>query len=401
MADKKKKSPAERALKSSRKKLISDLVETYSPDDAKPEITTTQSALKANPTKAIKQLAKEPLESQKRDALKKLDRKQYNQAVKSGKLKKVKSEKTPLQAALTATPNKAIKGLIQEPFRIAKERQIELNKEYRRERAKLIRRIGYFARKGYEFNAEEIAPKLTENATVEDIQALREIRGNKLRDLATGFTPPAVPNEAPISSEISELLEETDQMGIDYTDDMFETDPNNFIEEDDFHPTFDDLVYDDKDEFFPNLEKLKSPQERYYSENPDREYDGSVDAKVKVGEAVLSNAWSLIDGNPMYLSVMPMKGGNRAIKEDATYQLAEMLSKAEESLGREKLCVILERHASEFNRAVEQALRFRDSNDVDRTRSETSYALTTINNILFSSDSALLTEYSTGNPADL
>lgn len=400
MADKKKKSPAESALKSSRKKLISDLVETYSPDDAKPEITTTQSALKANPTKAIKQLAKEPLESQKREALKKLDRKQYNQAVKSGKLKKIKSEKTPLQAALTATPNKAIKGLIQEPFRIAKERQIELNKEYRRERAKLIRRIGYFARKGYEFNAEEIAPKLTENATVEDIQALREIRGNKLRDLATGFTPPAVPNEAPISSEISELLEETGQMGIEYTDDMFETDPNNFIEEDDFHPSFEDLVYTEPEPFFRQHAEFETPQERYYRENGDRKF-GGADSSVNRGEAVYANAWSTIRGTDLHLSIHNSPQEVKNIVSDAAIAIGEMLAKAEDALGHDALVRLLEMHAEEFNHNIEKALRDYYRKTIYEVQNEVSFSLTQISNILFSSDSALLAEYSTGNPADL
>ena len=391
MAKKKKKSIAKELITSSRKKLITETIKNASNEDAESKSSFQQSVLKGNPKKSIKQAIANSIESDPKKIKEEIGKEEYKKRIQKAKL---------AQAVYTASPNKAIKGLILEPFRKEEERQKALNKEYRKERNNLMRRIAYFRKKGFEFDSDSIAPRLDGNAIPEDIQRLRELREKKLKNLATGFNPPTPKTEAESPIDISTITEPDGYDGIDYTDDMFENDPENYLDEDDFHPTFDDLVFNDDEPFFPELEERESPSERYYRENSDRPYGGD-DATIDAGLAVLNNAWDMIRQQDSYLSVMPMREGNREIKEDATYQLSEMLSKAEDELGQEKLALILQKHAPEFNSAVEKALRWRDSNDVDLTRATTSYSLTQINNILFSYDPALLSEYSTGNAADL
>lgn len=415
MADKKKKSTAKNLLNSSRKKLVTEIAKESLPDLQNSSNSVTQALLKGKSSKAIKQSTADLLKQEKKRAIEQMGEKSYREAVKRGELRKIESKQSLTQAVLSGSSKKAIKGLILEPFRVKELKQRELNKEYRKERGKLIRRIGYFKKKGFDFNSEEIAPRLSGNATPEDIQRLRELRERKLRDLAISFTPPTVATDSASQSDIITPLVESqieagnddfdlasidDSIPIDYSDEMFENDPENYMEEDDFHPTFDDLVFNESESFFPELESKESPVERYYRENDDRTYAGD-DATVQAGLVVLNNAWEMLNQQDSYLSVMPMREANRQIKEEAAVQLSEMLSKAEDSLGQEKLAIILQKHASEFNSAVEKALRWRDSNDIDETRAQTSYSLTQINNILFSYDPALLSEYSTGNPADL
>lgn len=391
MADKKKKSPARNLLKSSKKKLVIESVKNSYPDDTKSKNTGIQSALKGNPKKAIKQSVKNS----------------YLQAKKAGEIEKLNNKKSPLQAALTGTSQKAIKALVQEPFRLAAEKQKALNKEYRKERSKLLRRISYFKKQGFEFNTDAVAPPLDGNATRQQIQRLHDLRGKNLRNLSTGFTPPqkadsdsSLKKETETKTEIEKQVEAySESEGIPYTDEMFESDYENYVDTD-FHPTFDDLVYDEEDSIYDEYEEIETPQQRYYKENQDRIYAGD-DAKIKAGEAVLQKAWSMIEGEDMYLSVMPMKRENKEIKAEGAYALSEMLSKAEDSLGHDLLSLILQKHAAEFNREVDRVLKWRDSKDIDLTRSETSYSLTHINNILFSTDIALLTENSTGNPEDV
>ena len=396
---KKKKTAVNNILHSTRKKRVSELVKSGFDDDAESKDSKMQAALKGRPQKAIKKAISESLTEDKKKSIERLGKEEYKKRLDNSKL---------TQAVLKGSPQKAIKGLVLEPFRIEQEKQKALNKEYRKERAKLIRRINYFEKKGFEFNTESIAPKLDKNATPQDIQELRELRGKALKDLASSYTPPQketiISDEPDISDIINEdnsmEIGEDDSVGITYNDDMFENDPENYIDEDDFHPTFDDLIYTGDDDFDTKVEDFETPIERYYNENSDRKCGGD-DEKISVGMKVLANAWDMIHGQDIYLGTMPMKEGNKAIKEDATYKLTEMLSKAEEGLGTEKLALILQMHAEEFNKAVEKALYWRDSTDIDLTRSETAYALTQINNILFSYDPALLTENETGNPEDL
>lgn len=391
MADKKKKSPARNLLNSGKKKLIIESAKNVYPDDTKSKNTFAQSAIEGNPKKAIKKSI---------DNL-------YLQSKKSGKSDKLDNQKSVAQAVLTGTSKKAIKGLIQESFRLADEKHKALNKEYRKERNNLIRRIAYFKKQGFEFNTDAIAPQLDGNATRQQIQRLHDLRGKNLRNLAIGFTPPqktdsddSFQKENETNAGIAKIVEAySESEGIPYTAEMFESDYENYVDTD-FHPTFDDLVYDEEEPIYDDYEEIETPQERYYKENKDRIYAGD-DAKIKAGESVLQNAWRMIEGEDMFLSVIPMKRENKEIKAEGAYSLSEMLSRAEDSLGHEALSLILEKHAAEFNYAVDRVLKWRDSTDIDLTRSETSYSLTKINNILFSTNIALLTENSTGNPEDV
>ena len=383
MADDKKKSPARNLLKSSQKKLIIEGVKSAYPDETNPEKTGAQSAFKGNPKKAIKQTIKNA----------------YKQAKKSGKLTKIDNKTSPLQAALTASENKALKMLVQEPLRLSLEKQKELNKLYRKERSKLIRRISYFSAKGYEFDTEEIAPLLTGNATQEDIEKLRELKREKLRNLAKR----RIISDEKDEQILAKILEENDDNVPSYFDeypeDIFDNDIENFVD-DEYRPTFEDLIYNEPEPIFTEYIKYETPQERYYRENKDMQFAG-LDFQIDAGKTIINNAWDSIHSQDIYLKTIPMKNENKDIKEDAAYQLAEMLSKAEEAFGTDALAFHLQKHAEEFNKAVERALKWRDSNDVDLTRSETSYSLTEINNILFSCNPALLTENVTGNPEDI
>lgn len=399
MANKKKKSVARNLFKSSKKKLTIESVKNLYPEDVETKNSKLSAAIKGKSNKAIKQAV----------------RNAHKNSLSSDERKGLDNKKSPIHAALTGTPQKAIKALVQEPFRLAEEKQNSLNKYYRQERSKLLRRIAYFKKQGYEFDADAIAPPVDGKATDQQVQRMRELRGKKLRNMAISYTPvqkktesenisidsaQTVTTDATTDADIADaFLDDSDQIGIDYTDDMFENDPNNFVDEA-FNPTFDDLVYNEPDFSIPEYDEKETPQERYYKENPDIKFDGT-DSRIDSGKTILQNAWSMINEEHLYLDTLPMNARNKDIKESAVEALTELLSKAEDALGQDALALILEKHAAEFNKAVERALKWRDSHDPDLTRSETSYALTQINNILFASDPALLTENVTGNPEDV
>lgn len=271
MAKKKKKSPAQNLYKSSKNKLIRETVENSFPEDTKSEQSQLRSALKGQPTKAVKQ------------------------AVKTGGTTGNKNKKTPLHAVLTGTPNKAIKELVKAPYAKAEEARKLLNKEYRKERNKLYRRVQYFKAQGYEFNDDIVPPRLEDNATQEDIDYLKALRGTVLKRMATGFNPLSDSSETTVEDVVDSIADIESEPGeesvYDFDDyaDLTPSAPSG--------PSWEDVISGDYDD--DDIEPIESPEERYYRENPERKHDAK--GSKPENDLVLQEIYDDIHSQPALL----------------------------------------------------------------------------------------------------
>lgn len=326
MADKKKKPSARNLYKSSKDKLVKEFVENMYPDDTKSKSSPIRQALKGNPSKAIKK------------------------AIKSNKPKGSKLKKTPFQAALTGSPHKAVKELIKNSYKRSQEAQKLLNKEYKKELSRLRRRIAYFERKGFQFDIDKIAPDLNGNATQEEIDYLKAMRGKVLKRMATGFVNPvAETGEIPAD----EIVDAADGV-IDepFTDETAEAEDTSDL-------TSDEVLSDTRDYGYD--EPLETPEERYYRENADRIHDEN--GTMQEGELILQEIYS--DINRQWPVIEAELGANMGDDEVAQFandkysagqDLLNMLEEAEERYGREALAQIIEANAEAIKECVRQIL---------------------------------------------
>lgn len=366
---KKKKSVAESLLRSSKEKLLKQLSETVTGEDAESKQSTIRAGLKGNKSKAVKQ------------------------AIKSVKSKNAKSKKTAMQAALTGTPQKALKQLVQEPFRQAEIEHKRLNKEYRKQRNLLYRRIKYLESKGFHFENQILPDALEGNATQEEIEAMKSLRVTELKNLASYFTPPA-PEEVPTVVEPE-----------DFTN-VVEPEPEPDEEIDDWEMSEEEVQrnranfskYEDAER---ERYEEESPQDRYYRENEDREYERN--GAVERGQLILDNIYAEINVNQrVFLDErFGAESSTRFIKEEASLRIADALAKAEDYLGHDMLCMTLEYNAIAVKHAIMIALYYFDSKDETRTEMETESALTELTTILFSGSPALLMDMQFGNPENI
>ena len=366
---KKKKSVAESLLRSSKEKLLKQVSETVTGEDAESKQSTIRAGLKGNKSKAVKQ------------------------AIKSVKSENTKSQKTALQAVLTGTPQKALKQLVQEPFRQAEIEHKRLNKEFRKQRNLLYRRIKYLESKGFHFENQILPDALEGNATQEEIEMMKSLRVAELKNLATSFTPPT-PAEVPTVVEPE-----------DFTN-VVEPEPEPDEEIDDWEMSEEELQRTRANmSKFGDAERERleeeTPQERYYRENEDREYDRN--ASVERGELILNNIYAEINVNQRIFldDKFSQDSEQRFIKQDAAVRIADALSKAEDYLGHDMLCYVLELNAADVKHAITIALYYFDSKDETRTEMETESALTELTTILFSNSPALLMDMQFGNPENI
>ena len=361
MADKKRKPSAKNLYKSSKDKLVKEFVENAYPDDTKSEQSTIRQGLKGNASKAIKK------------------------AIKSNKPEGSKLKKTPMQAALTGSPNKAIKELIKDRFAKAQEAQKLLNKEYRKELGKLRRRIGYFEGKGFQFDLDKIAPKLEGNATQEEIDYLKALRGKVLKRMAIGFEAPLVEtDEAPVGE-----VDDTVNDGEDYTD-LGES-----------GLTWEETISDEhRDDVIPPIDE-QTPQERYYSENEDREYDDN--SSVERGRLILSNIYDDYNvGQPEKLSYLIEENSELYnYKRGAATEFISMIEDAIERINETAVCMLIEEHASEIKHSNQVIMYFIDSQDEDETINQTEIALTDMQTIFEGDSPSLLMERVWGDPDNI
>lgn len=355
MADKKRKPSAKNLYKSSRDKLVKEFVENSYPDDTKSEQSTLRQGLKGNASKAIKK------------------------AIKSKKPEGSILKKTPMQAALTGSPNKAVKELIKDRFEKAQEAQKALNKEYRKELGKLRRRIGYFEGKGFQFDNDRIVPNFDGNATQEEIDYLKAIRGKVLKRMATGFEPPLVEtDEVPVD----EIVEATDGV-IDEprAEEMAETEETTDFTSDEALTGSSGYDYDEPSE---------TPEERYYRENTDRVHDDN--GAMSEGELILQQIYSDINSEwDTICGILAEDINDEEVAEfanrkyGASQDLLQMLEEAEERLGRERLAQIIEENAETIKQCVQQILfdlYVSSGRDYDDVMTDTDASLLAVSSIL-------------------
>lgn len=363
MAGKKKNNSPKNLFKTSKDKLIKEVVENVSGEDAKSAKSPVRQALKGNSKKALKK------------------------TVKTFKKEGAKGAKTAYQNALTGSPKKALKGIVNELLS-EKENpaQKALNKAYQTERDKLRRRVAYFREKGFEFSDDIIPPKLDGNATQEDVEYLRAIRGSVLKRMAVSFTPSA--------SEAEEILEEIEEI----------IEPQDFAD-------FNETVGPSTDEFAEasvsntvsagdEIETPEeTPQERYYRENPERVHDEKQ--SFEEGRLILQNIYYDIDRQSRVLNdklygSFGNPDENRDIFESKSYAaelLSEMLDDAIERLGEDAVCRLLEENAEEIKHAVDTILfdtYISAKHDMDDMVERQNAALLTVSNILNSDSPAEL-----------
>lgn len=368
MADKKKKPSARNLYKSSRDKLVKEFVENSHPDDTKSEQSTLRQGLKGNASKAIKK------------------------AIKSNKPEGSKLKKTPLQAGLTATPNKAIKELVKQPFIKQQEAQKQTNKEYRKERNKLRRRVEYFKSRGYQFSEDIVPPHLEGNATTDEIEYLKELRGDELKRRATSFTPPVVQQaDVPASDNYEEIFEVPDEnIGVDLeTEDVIIDGKslNDILREDDY------------EDYTP--EQPQTPQERYYSENKDREYDDN--SSVERGRLILQNIYDDFNvGQPEKLGAFIHEDSELYnYKRGAAQDFINMIEDCIERIGEDATCMLIEENAGQVKYDNEIIMYYIDSDGYDATVEVTEESLVRMQTIFEGDSPDLLMTRMWGNPENI
>lgn len=361
MADKKKKPSAKNLYKSSRDKLVKEFIENAAPDDAKSEQSTVRQGLKGNASKAIKK------------------------AIKSKKPEGSTLKKTPMQAALTGSPNKAVKELIKDRFEKAQEAQKLLNKEYKKELSRLRRRIAYFEGKGFQFDVDRIAPKLEGNATQEEIDYLKAVRGKVLKRMATGFEPPLVETDELPADEIVDTIND---------DDVYTDLGKGGL-------SWEDIISDEhRDDVIPPIDE-PTPQERYYSENEDREYDDN--GSVERGRLILSNIYDdFYVGQPEKLSYMIEENSDLYnYKRGAAQDFINMIEDCIERIGEDATCMLIEENAADVKYHNEIIMYYIDSDGYDATVEVTEESLMQMQTIFESDSPSLLMTRMWGNPDNI
>lgn len=372
MAKKKKKSPAQNLYKSSKNKLLREMTENSFPEDTKSEQSQLRSALKGQPTKAVKQ------------------------AVKSGGTAGNKNKKTPLHAVLTGTPNKAIKELVKAPYAKAEEARKLLNKEYRKERNKLYRRVQYFKAQGYEFNDDIVPPRLEDNVTQEDIDYLKALRGTVLKRMATGFNPLSDGSDTTVEDIVDSIggIESEQSEQADFTSSVLSK------------PSWEDAIsgaVDDED-----IEPIESPEERYYRENPERKHDAN--GSKPENDLVLQEIYDDINSQPALLHARLKLRTEVQVQfyDDLRTQADELkmlLDEAAERYGYDALAQIVEANAEEMKHAVNQVLWLNlyigNGETYDDILNKTSVAFTSVKSILNSDSPGALMREEFGDPDDI
>ena len=361
MADKKRKPSAKNLYKSSRDKLVKEFVENSYSDDTKSEQSTLRQGLKGNASKAIKK------------------------AIKSNKPEGSKLKKTPMQAALTGSPNKAVKELIKDRYEKAQEAQKLLNKEYKKELGKLRRRIGYFEAKGFQFDADRIIPDFEGNATQEEIDYLKAIRGKVLKRMATGFEPPLVETDEVPVDEIVDTV----------NDDEVYTDPGEG------GLSWEDTISDEhRDDVIPPIDE-QTPQERYYSENEDREYDDN--GSVERGRLILQNIYDDFNvGQPEKLGAIIDEDSNLYnYKRGAAQDFINMIENCIERIGEDATCMLIEENAADVKYHNEIIMYYIDSDGYDATVEVTEESLMQMQSIFEGDSPNLLMTRMWGDPENI
>lgn len=368
MARKKRKSVTEKLLTADTKRALKESVNELSHADEKPDKEHGRIKYRAS----AKAVAKK--------------------AAKSVKFSNPKSSKSAYQSAMTGTARKALKEAAKEPFRVADEKRKQLNKEYRKQRSLLIRRINNFEKNGYKFADTLVPPVLEGNATQEEIDYMKSLRKQVLRNMAVSFTP-----QAPAHSEEPDepIITEPDEPD---EEDWATGDPDE-EEIDDW--TMSDEEHDRIKKFPPVSDEEDDPQARYYRDNPDREID--YEEAVEEGRLILENIYADLEQNQASFLGSRLDDDSSIvyIKQDAAARIAAMLQEALHLMGEKALCIVLEENATAVKHAVTNALYFFDSKDESKTAEVTSSALTELSSILFQESPSTLMNENFGAPDNL
>lgn len=364
------------------------MTENLFPEDTKSEQSKLRSALKGQPTKAVKQ------------------------AVKSAGTAGNKNKKTPLHAVLTGTPNKAIKELVKAPYAKAEEARKLLNKEYRKERNKLYRRVQYFKAQGYEFNDDIVPPRLEDNATQEDIDYLKALRGTVLKRMATGFNPLSNGSDTTVEDivdSIGDIESEPDEEKVYDADDYADLTPSEPSK-----PTWEDVISGAVDD--GDIEPIESPEERYYRENPERIRDKT--GSMNEDDLTLQEIYSDIDMQPTLLHSRLSLSTEAMVKfyDDLRTngdELRLMLDEAARRYagdgpieeGYSVLAQIVEANAYEMknlvNRILWLSLYIGNGQDYSDIMQESNAAFTAVNSILNGDSPGALMRQEFGDPDDI
>ena len=429
LADRKKKTPARNLLKSSKKKLVIESVKSGFPDDAESKNTGAQALFKGNPNKAVKSSVKNA----------------FNQAKKKGKVEELNNKKTPLQTALSATSNRAIRDLakagidkLQEPYRIAQEQQKALNREFKKQQNLLLRRIKYIRDKGLIVDDSLIPYRIEGDATAEDITRLRSIGRDEIKKHVVGYdTNIPTNNEYDVFVNTPKYLKWQQENGItitpeqyksivmDYRQHIFETGSNiSFLKfakeqyhtaqteippvaETDPEDKVSDYDFSDLTSSQENEQKVRTPQDEYYRDNSDRQYD---DGLVEEGRIILDNIYAEIEkseGSWGYYyvgrnNIRPWPEELQEIKQEARETLWRSLRDAIGTYGEDEVCKRLARHGSEINTLITKILYgYVGRGEIEANEIETTGALFQFQAILFEGDSEMLAEVSLYYNGDL
>ena len=303
------------------------------------------------------------------------------------------------------------------------------------EARKLRNRLAAAEKKGYGF-AEDLVPKRPSVVRKKDIEALRKIKGERITsqtsyidyaklqsgaikknpfstysDVYVGYDV----NKEPIITPFKDVAPTAVSIPVERLEEALQhdafDDPMQYLEwryPRDYDPFYsDDTVVDDTGAYFIDYydtddENLRNentednetldPQERYYQENPERELDNAIN--VDIGEAVIENAYSLIETQAVEIDTWSVSNNIKEIKRDAGSRLKSLLDGAISVFGRRTVAYNLQNYGAEtFTQYVERALFYVAAYSDSATDTVTNAALNDIRDILFRDDPGMAASY--------
>ena len=254
----------------------------------------------------------------------------------------------------------------------AEKRLTKRQKEWEYQRYLLQNRLAAAEKKGAVF-AEDIIPEKPKRITQKSIEELKQIRGKKITARAIAILekePEKIRKKNVVDDEPIDVWFDYQPVEADYPQEEIEYPEINYTDTTDVETT---------------------PQETYYKENPEREYEPEVIADE--GYNIIQNIWHEI-GIQDYKLDQDVHPDILAVKYEGASQLAAYLQGAIDTYGEDVVARILQTKGSTvINTAIERVLYLLYKNSVDRTQTITDYGLAEIRDILFSNDTTASLRY--------
>lgn len=278
--------------------------------------------------------------------------------------KKSMGKKSPAQSLMTASPKKVMKATVKEAYKALNKAQKQRLKEYKREASLLRRRVKYLEKKGFVFEQSPI-PEMPEKPKQKDIQALRELRKDKLRQLASAYEIPEgklppIENDFPVVSD--------EDFGLpDYGyEDSLENDGGYTSEI-------------PKEQQAP--EKPFSPLD-FYREHPEYGYD--PDADVSEGEMIIANIYADLQRQYYEIGDLDVSTEVKNVKYDFGQRLVDFIEEMIGNNGKHYVAYMLQQNAEGVQKLEEIVMFWVDSRGrYDETLEGTSTAYTGLTSIFY------------------